>query len=226
MSSNVNSLRYNLGKIVGKKPLGFVPKRREVINIAKQRATSLNYKNLAVSTFKEKYLYLLLGGLVLLVAFVSGMGVLTKNSKTAVVNRENAAKEGVLENPKAAGKQYTIKQGDNLWKIAENTYGSGYNYTDIVQANKIANPDLLLVGQVVVLPQVAAKAPTKGEIAKSSTAKVTFKGDTYTVKNGDYLWKIALEAYGDGFAWSKIATANKLINPDLIFPDTKLSIPR
>jgi len=205
---------------------GVPNRRREVINIAKQRATFLNYKNLAVSTLKEKYSYLLLGAVVIVIAVVSGLRVLTKDGRPTVTVQENGSKETALEKPIAKAKRYTVKQGDNLWRIAEDMYGSGYNFTDIIQANKIANPDLILAGQIVLLPVVAAKTPTKGEIAKASTEKVTFKGDKYTVKTGDYLWKIALESYGDGYAWSRIAITNNLNNPDLIFPDTKLSIPR
>lgn len=196
-----------------------------MVNIAKQRAVSLDYKHLVISTLKEKYIFLLLGVLLIIITVISVLSILTKRKPLLTV-REKSANNTQVEKSSTQAKKYTIKLGDNLWQIAENEYGSGYNYVDIAKANNISNPDMILSGQIVVFPKVAAKAPTRGEIAKAATAKVTIKENEYAVKKGDYLWKIALEAYGDGYAWSRIATANNLNNPDLIFPDTKLSLPR
>ena len=49
-----------------------------------------------------------------------------------------------------------IKPGNNLWHIAEATYGSGFRYTLIFQANRgvIDDPDLIFPGQVFTLPVV------------------------------------------------------------------------
>lgn len=54
----------------------------------------------------------------------------------------------------------------------------------------------------------------------------TIHGDTYTVVEGDWLSKIAGRAYGDIFAFKKLAQANHIKNPDLIFPGQVLVIPR
>ena len=50
---------------------------------------------------------------------------------------------------------------------------------------------------------------------------------TYTVKKGDCLWNIAKAIYGNGALYTKIYEANKdkIINPDLIYPDQVLTIP-
>lgn len=50
---------------------------------------------------------------------------------------------------------------------------------------------------------------------------------TYTVKAGDSLSKIAKQLYGDAHAWRKIYQANtdKIKNPDLIHPGQVLTIP-
>jgi hypothetical protein len=47
-----------------------------------------------------------------------------------------------------------ISRGDNLWRISQRIYGSGYRYTVIYGANKdqIRNPNLIYPGQVFVLP--------------------------------------------------------------------------
>jgi LysM repeat protein len=47
---------------------------------------------------------------------------------------------------------YTVHSGDNLSKIAKRFYGSANKYTSIAQANGIANPDLIKVGQELKLP--------------------------------------------------------------------------
>lgn len=55
---------------------------------------------------------------------------------------------------KDAGRTYTVKKGDSLWKIAKQFYGNGSKYTKIYDANtkKIANPNLIYVGQVFLIP--------------------------------------------------------------------------
>lgn len=61
----------------------------------------------------------------------------------------------------------------------------------------------------------------------SSTAPDTGSAQTYTVKSGDSLSKIAKHFYGDGSKWHRIYEANrdKIKNPDLIHPGQELAIP-
>jgi nucleoid-associated protein YgaU len=47
---------------------------------------------------------------------------------------------------------YTVQSGDNLSRIAKRFYGTPNKYTVIAQANGIANPDLIRVGQQIKLP--------------------------------------------------------------------------
>lgn len=56
------------------------------------------------------------------------------------------------------------------------------------------------------------------------TDKIT--GNTYIVKEDDYLWEIALRAYGDGYKWVDIARNNNLLNPDVIHKGNVLKLPR
>ena len=124
-------------------------------------------------------------------------------------------------------KKYIVKAGDNLWSIAEATYGSGWNAYDLAKINKISNASVIEVGQTIVLPSLAPKQPTTGQVAAAATTSpMTITGNRYTVQHGDYLWKIAQEAYGDGYAWVRIAQANHLANPGLIFSGNVLVIPR
>ena len=48
---------------------------------------------------------------------------------------------------------YTVVSGDTLWAIAERFYGDGSQYPKIASANGIANPDLIMVGQVLTIPE-------------------------------------------------------------------------
>ena len=54
----------------------------------------------------------------------------------------------------SAKRTYTVKKGDCLWNIAKKYYGDGRKYTKIYDANtsKIANPNLIYVGQKLVIP--------------------------------------------------------------------------
>ncbi len=55
---------------------------------------------------------------------------------------------------KAAGKTYTVKSGDSLWKIAQKELKKGSRYMEIYNLNKdkIKKPDLIYPGQVFTLP--------------------------------------------------------------------------
>lgn len=47
-----------------------------------------------------------------------------------------------------------VQPGNSLWRIARSTYGSGFGFTTIYEANKdqIQNPDMIFPGQVFALP--------------------------------------------------------------------------
>ncbi len=47
---------------------------------------------------------------------------------------------------------YTVVRGDTLWGIAKRYYGNGSRYPEIAKANNIKNPDIIHVGQVLLIP--------------------------------------------------------------------------
>jgi len=49
---------------------------------------------------------------------------------------------------------YTVKAGDSLSKISKNVYDNGTRYMEIFKANtdKLSNPDMIKVGQVLTIP--------------------------------------------------------------------------
>lgn len=131
------------------------------------------------------------------------------------------------EKPDHLPDTYKVEKGDHLWSIAEKFYKSGYNFVDIVEANSLVNPGYIEVDQELVIPQVAVKKLTvvEDEVALTNT----IEADTYTTVAGDYLWDIAVRAYGDGFAWVNIYQANQDLiglNPSLLYKGITLKLPR
>lgn len=69
---------------------------------------------------------------------------------TAVVAQEEAPP---AENPAVTeNKTHTVQSGDTLWAIAKKYYGNGAQYTKIVSANGIGNPNLIHPGQIFIIP--------------------------------------------------------------------------
>ena len=52
------------------------------------------------------------------------------------------------------GKQYVVRDGDNLWRIAEKQLGDGSRYEEIskLNANILKNEDSLVVGMLLIVP--------------------------------------------------------------------------
>ena len=94
------------------------------------------------------------------------------------------------------GSNYTVQQGDTLYSIAQQAYGDGNQWPIIASANNISDPNHILPGQVLYIPTLT---PTPGF--------------NYTVKQGETLFTIAQQAYGDGNQWQLIANANNIPHP-------------
>jgi nucleoid-associated protein YgaU len=158
--------------------------------------------------------------------------VLSDEQKNVTVAPTKPKPTEIKQDAKISGSTYIVKKDDTLWKIAENKYKSGYNWVDIQKANGLTNPGVLYAGTKLVLPNVQAKTATvmtsdsKGQTMISATQTNRISGASYTIVKGDTLWDISIRAYGDGYAWTKIAKANNLSSPGVIHPGNKLTIPR
>ncbi len=129
-------------------------------------------------------------------------------------------------NQSQIGKIHTVVAGETLWSISEDVYGSGYNWTDVYNANKLTSENID-VGLELTMPDVSAKQPTATkQVSTISQDTQTISADSYTIVHGDNLWKIAVRAYGDGYKWVEIAKANGLQNPNVIHAGNVLVIPR
>ncbi len=69
------------------------------------------------------------------------------------------------------------------------------------------------------------KTTPQVQVETTSSSKEENQENVYIVQRGDYLWKIALQKYGDGYKWVEIAKANHLTNPNLLFRGQKLILP-
>lgn len=99
---------------------------------------------------------------------------------------------------------YTVKSGDTLSEIAKE-YGTTINA--IASLNNISNPDLIYVGQYLLIPT-------------TSNANVS-TSTTYTVKNGDTLSGIANRF---GTTYQKLAEINGISDPNKIFAGQVIKI--
>lgn len=163
---------------------------------------------------------LLIGVLVLKMYNTNKAKITSEADKTEVVLEKIGdvtveTKEDGKKYPTGLAEKVIVEAGDNLWKIAEKQYGSGYNWVDIAKENKLSNPGIITVGQELKLPKTAVIMVESPKMAETPAVQ-TINGDSYTVVKGDHLWGIAVRAYGDGYKWVEIAKENKLVTPNYI----------
>jgi len=192
---------------------------------------NLDYQRLLILTVKEKYFSLFLGLLASLIISSLTYKIFLKNIRANLAFKIPAFRFGsktvknkvVVQKPL---KTYVTQEGDDLWHIAEQFYGSGFNAYDISVANKISDSSSLEVGKKLTIPQVTPRQPTIGDISATSTSQVTYVENKYVVQPGDSLSIIAQKVYGDLSAWTQIMSANNLATPDNIEAGMVLIIPR
>lgn len=171
----------------------------------------------------ESYTSLFLGAVVVIVVlFLVFSFIKSRNLNRGQTGSTSTTSQQEMKN--SIPKTYTVKEGDDLWHIAQNLYGSGYNWVDLANANNLTNPGVIFSGNKLTVPDVKPKIITSDQNTMATNQSI--KADSYTVEKGDYLWDIAVRAYGDGYKWVDIAKANNLTNPDLIFSGNVLKLPR
>ena len=110
---------------------------------------------------------------------------------------------------------YVVQAGDTLYKIAQKF---NVNAAALISANKLTNPNLIFVGQSLIIPSGGASLPVSTQPA--ATAGTT--GTIYVIQPGDTLYKIMVKF---NVSASAIIVANRLTNPSLLFVGQKLVIP-
>ena len=178
----------------------------------------------------ESTISMAFGALVILIAGILVLNYFRKDGKgvtlpTGDVTEEKSEGPTITRDGKVI---HIVQSNDNLWKISERYYNSGYNWVDIANTNNLKNPGLIVKDQELEIPSVDPKKETvltKTDEVKEKV-KISIIATSYTVAKGDHLWDISVRAYGDGYQWVKIARENKLYNPNLIHSGNVLIIPK
>lgn len=78
--------------------------------------------------------------------------------------------------------EYVVEAGDNLWKIAQKTLGSGFRWEEIYEANKdqIKDPNLIYVGQKLNIPDGEIVEPVATVEPEPDTTPAPEEPLTYT----------------------------------------------
>jgi LysM repeat protein len=111
---------------------------------------------------------------------------------------------------------HTVQAGETLYRIS---LRYGVTLTALVQANNIPNPNLIFVGQVLIIPTGGTTPPPATPVPGGNPPPAT--GQTYVVQRGDTLGSIARRF---GTTYQAIAAANGIANPNLIFVGQTLVI--
>jgi LysM repeat protein len=134
----------------------------------------------------------------------------------------------VLALPSLAQEQtvHVVQPGENLFRISLR-YGT--TIAAIQSANGIANPNLIFVGQQLIIPgddgvpPVPTQPPGQPQPQPTATpVPPPTDGQLYVVVPGDTLSRIARRF---NTTYQAIAAANGIVNPNLIFVGQRLTIP-
>ncbi len=181
-------------------------------------------------TTSQSKLSMILGGLIILVIGILIFNYFSKGKSSLgpAQQTQQEQQQADVSTDNLPG-QYTIKEGDTLFLIAEKYYKNGDKFNEIAKANKISDVNFIQTNQVLEIPKLAEQEAVKETATGGGNTTIwgaKISGDTYTVQQGDWLSTIAARAYGDIYSYQKIADANQITNPNLIEPGVIIKIPR
>ena len=121
-----------------------------------------------------------------------------------------AATSGESSAASGGSQTYTVQKGDILANIARKY---GVTVAALQQANNLANPNKIIVGQKLTIPAGGAAAPAAASSGQTRN---------YTVQRGDTMSTIAVKF---GVTVAALQQANGITNPDKITVGQVLKIP-
>jgi LysM repeat protein len=142
-----------------------------------------------------------------------------------------AATAAPAQPPASSGEQgyveHTVQRGETLSSIARK-YGT--SWSAIAQANNLANPSVIVVGQTLKIPTSDSSSGSSSGGTSSGSSSGTSSGSTtgcrvkHTVQRGEWVWQIARNY---GVSPYDILTVNgmSVASGRVIHPGTVLCIP-
>lgn len=89
-----------------------------------------------------------------------------------VAEKEEYAEVPAAELPPFEGELpviYRVREGDNLWKIAERYYQTGYGWVEIAEVNNLQKVNVLEKDQELTIPQLSKAYPLTIEVTEPAT---------------------------------------------------------
>ena len=123
--------------------------------------------------------------------------------------------------PTQADEVYVVQPGDTLFAIA---LRFGVTVADIAAANNLSNPNLIFVGQRLVIPGVrpTVEPAIVTDQGSADTEPPPTSPQVYVVQPGDTLFAIATRF---GLTVADLALINGIQNPDYIYVGQRLILP-
>lgn len=117
------------------------------------------------------------------------------------------------------GGTYVVQQGDTLFNIARRF---GTTTSALAAANGITSSGFIFAGQTLIIPDGTGTVSNSTVTTNTTTNVTSNSTDTYVVRAGDNLFRIALNL---GVSLSDLQRVNNIADPTLIFVGQVLIIP-
>lgn len=133
------------------------------------------------------------------------------SGKQPVINNKNDYNYSNSGNADSSNGYYTVQSGDTLSGIALKFSTTS---SKLAQLNSISNPNLIYVGQRLLVNQSSNSNSSSSDQSSSTTTNTEASAASYTVKSGDTLSGIASQY---NTTVNQIVSLNQLSNPNLIY---------
>ncbi len=95
--------------------------------------------------------------------------------------------------------KYTVQRGDSFWTIAEKTLGTGTSWIKVWTANRDQVPS-----KHALRPGMVLTIPPRADVEQCDPEAGEGRSETYVVRRGDNLQKIAAARLGDADRWQEL----------------------